>query len=774
MNKRMVVSERNGSESKNKFRIISIIIAMAMAVGALGALMGPLSMNASASITGDTYGGSGNFIVTQETVYDGTNLHVYGNIYINGGSLTIRQATLTMDESSQYQHNIYVNWSEGDRALKLKYATLTVSNSTDNGTPMVKVLPSASCNVYISFSTVNHAWIQTSPGTNTWLDNSTMHASRFYGVYDQGSGSTNITGSIFRDYAGWGLITSSLAGTIVTTNSFVNITQTEDPAYAYRAMITIYGDGTTGNVSILKNHFDVVDINAIKVRDSWSVRISRNHIDLLRSTAQGTSQSEGITAWADGKHASLTAWSYVDDNVIERCEANIDHEATAGISVGQSAAHWYVEGNEIWTVHKPNNTVKNGPMSTAIGASGTLLYIWHNHIGNVTAVGPEYDTVGGQTHGIAISGSGSISGPFTTTYVYVQHNTIDLVSNSSVGIEIRYMCRYIEVSNNTIGLVRGYDSSGIGVYNEPKNVLIADNDLTMWRDVWGINLAHNHTYATVVRNTIYVLAQDHFFNEGVQACVRGGGAIAVDDENGAIYLALELHWTAIGDVYANNTITQESYSEYFPEYTILNCSHQITIGAPGDWPKIILNQEAMIYSWHSNFSVRGPASELPVIMRADALTGVTISGDEWYRDFRDTEDFYFTNASLTSLGAATDDDVIITVESYTPLADTIISWSENSTANATIDFTLSGLENFTTYDVSLDGDMWRTVVSDGNGTITFSYSGTAGEHEFSVGLSYLAQLTNLIWPLVSIGIIFMVLSAVLGLVIGSTGGKSKK
>ena len=39
MNKRMVVSERNGSESKNKFRIISIIIAMAMAVGAFGGLV---------------------------------------------------------------------------------------------------------------------------------------------------------------------------------------------------------------------------------------------------------------------------------------------------------------------------------------------------------------------------------------------------------------------------------------------------------------------------------------------------------------------------------------------------------------------------------------------------------------------------------------------------------------------------------------------------------------------------------------------------------------
>ena len=608
----------------------------------------PIQKSRAMSITGNTYGGSGNFVITQETVYDGTNLHVYGNIYINSGSLTIRHATLTMDESSQYQNSIYVNWSESDRALKLKYAYLTVTNSSDNGTPMLKILPAASCNVYISNSTVNHTWIQTNDGTNAWIDNTTAHASRFYGIYGQSSGSLNISTNTWRDYAGWGMITNSVAGAVFSTNTFTNISQVEDPGFNYRGMITVYGNGYTGNITIIKNHFDKVEIQGIKVQAAWSVRISYNTFDNLTSTLLGAGATEGITAWGDGKHPALTPYSYIDHNTIEDIMGDPSYFGATGISLTENAKHWYVTDNTVWNILKPSG----GYESVGIGVGGgtvaggtSLIYLERNHFGNVSG---DFDTPGGQPKAISVKGTGSISGPFTTTNILVDRNTIDLVKNSSLGIEVRYMVSDTKVSNNTITLLRGYDSSGIGVYNEPRRIVISDNAITMWRDVWGINLAHNHTYVTVARNTIHVLAQAHFHDEGVDALWRGGGAIAIDDEDPTIYLALELHWTAVGDIISNNHIIQDDTTEYFPEYTILNCYRQITIGDPGPWPQIFLDQDAMIYSYHSNFTVwwnRG--TDATIVDNFGTSYDKVASSGYWRADgFTLTTDFYFINVTL--------------------------------------------------------------------------------------------------------------------------------
>ena len=643
------MSEPQETRKPYKFRITSIIIALAMAFGTLGILVGPSTINVSASITGDAYSGSGNWIITQNTVYSGTDVHVYGNIYLNGGSLTIRDATLTMDETVQYQNNIYVNWSATQRAFIMSHDALLIpSNSSDNGTPMLKILAAVSCNIYIDNSTVNHTWIQTNDGTSTWLDNSTFHASKFYGIYGQYEGSLNISTNTFKDYAGWGMITNSVSGAVFSTNTFTNISQMEDPGFNNRGMITVYGNGYTGNITIIKNHIDKVEIAGIVVKNAWSVRISRNTFDNITSTLLGTGTTEGISVWGDGKHASLSQYSYIDNNIIEDIIGDPSYFGAAGISLTQNAKHWYVTDNTVWNMLKPSG----GYESVGIGVGGgtvaggtSSIYILRNHFGNVTG---DFDTPGGQPKAISVHGAGSFSGPFTTTNVLVDRNVIDLVKNSSLGVEVRYMVSDTKVSNNTITLLRGYDSSGIGVYNEPRRIVISDNTITMWRDVWGINLAHNHTYATVTRNSIHVLAQGQFHDEGVDAKWRGGGAIAINDEDPTIYLALELHWTAIGDVISWNTITQESYSEYFPEYTILNCSGQITIGPPGPWAQIFLNQDAMIYSWHSNFTVwwnRG--TDATIVDNFGTSYDKVASSGYWRADgFTLTTDFYFINVTL--------------------------------------------------------------------------------------------------------------------------------
>jgi hypothetical protein len=751
------------TRSKNRFMVTSIIIAIAMATVSLGVIVGPLTRNASASITGDTYSGSGDFTLTQNTVYDGTDLHVYGDIHITGFSLTVRSATLTMDLASIGAHSIWVNNTGVAGTFKLAHATLTTSNSSA-GLVWVNVWGQENAHIYVSNSTANHIAFR-SWASGNYFDNSTFHASRISSIWGETKTRLNISTNTFQDYNGWGLISSSMDGTVVTGNTFTNITQTEDPGYDYSSMVTLIGDGSTGNVSIIKNHFVNVEIGAIKIRECWNVHVSRNQIDRLTTTGAGAAETIGIIGWGDGKHAALPAWGMIDNNTLRLLEGATLHYGTTGIQICQSGGHWIVSDNHIWTMTKVSLGYQAIGVFVAQGSTNVLIV--RNDFGNVTAT---IDDGGGQSKAVSVHGGGDFDGPATTRDVKVMHNTIDDVYSSALGIEVRYMASDIEVSNNTIGLVRGYDSSGIGVYNGATDVLIADNTLTMWRDVWGINLAHNHTYATVNRNTIHVLAQAHFHDEGAYAGVRGGGAIAVNDEADGVYLPGELHWTAIGDVYANNVITHESTAEYFPDYTLLNLSHQMTIGPPGEWLRIILNQDAMIYSWHSNYSVEGSGDQLPIILRSGSNASVTVSGAMWDVDFTDSEDFYFTNVSLTPLGVAADDSVLITVDHYAPSATVLIRWNATSTMpSTTTTFTLSGLENNTMYDVVVNGTLYRTVVSNDSGVIQFTYDLTTAGTLFEVEVGYMQRMLDILWPLIIVAIIV----SLVAVVIGGVGSKKR-
>jgi hypothetical protein len=106
----------------------------------------------------------------------------------------------------------------------------------------------------------------------------------------------------------------------------------------------------------------------------------------------------------------------------------------------------------------------------------------------------------------------------------------------------------------------------------------------------------------------------------------------------------------------------------------------------------------------------------------------------------------------------------------------VSGWIANSTdSNATVSFTLSGLESGTQYSVYVDGNtLGSSILTGDTGTISFIYSGPWSDHTFIVDISDLQTLMDILWPLLSIAIIFMVLSAMFGFIAGSTGGKRKK
>ena len=85
------------TRTPHRFRITSIIIALAIATVFLLSSLAPFLASSNATIgdsqpikaniqtaTGDVYGGSGEWNIDEPTVYDGTDVTVHGNLSIGG------------------------------------------------------------------------------------------------------------------------------------------------------------------------------------------------------------------------------------------------------------------------------------------------------------------------------------------------------------------------------------------------------------------------------------------------------------------------------------------------------------------------------------------------------------------------------------------------------------------------------------------------------------------------------------------------------------------
>ncbi len=107
--------------------------------------------------------------------------------------------------------------------------------------------------------------------------------------------------------------------------------------------------------------------------------------------------------------------------------------------------------------------------------------------------------------------------------------------------------------------------------------------------------------------------------------------------------------------------------------------------------------------------------------------------------------------------------------------EAVAEWTANSTnSNAAVTYTLSGLQSGTQYSVYVDDSVLGAPILTGDsGEISFTYSGPWSGHAFMVDISEFQMLMSMLWPLVSIAIIFMVLSGLFGIIIG-TGTNRKK
>jgi len=532
-----------------KSKIIASGIMLIMIISTLMIIV-PNQVSATPSATGDTYNApyidsNGNWLIGNATVYDGINILVTGNIYINAtGSLTITKCTLTMTETSQYEHGIYLAPLAGSPDFfKVTYGKLDTTNNV-TGLPWAIVQSTWARNIYISNSTINHYKFLTA-GFNDYFDNSTFHASLIYEQSATPFTGMNISHNKFENITDSCTIYLTNANSIITENLFIDITDSYFPDAP--AMITTFGgvNAQGDDIRIIKNHL-AYSVHWFGIYADYisHITISQNTFDRIdsRTTLQQGFRALGILLNGEGEKQTTGERSSIDNNTIKLIQGTANYFESGGIGTTSMAKHYDIHNNHIW------NTIK-GPDpcydSMAIGYGGSYARIFNNYIGNVSGIS---DDIYGMGIGIIVSGA-------TSTYVNVSYNHINKIENASNGI-IFTGCTHSIMDNNTIELVSN-QSVGMGAYFITSNCTIIDNKINnLYVNSAGYILTNRAIYIKIINNYVRVMPSELTSWEETGAfCIVGeswvGGA----------------SWTGDGSLIANNTIIN-NYNGLYNEYII--------------------------------------------------------------------------------------------------------------------------------------------------------------------------------------------------------------
>ena len=746
------------SEKPNRFRITSIIIAIVMTLGALGVLISPATVNVSASITGDTYSGSGDWAITQATVYNGETLTVYGAITISSfGSLTLFNTHLTMDEAPVYNHNITVN------AGFLKIGTDSILDTTNAtaGIPNCEISHNGFAYVYASNATFENIYFYLSAAAGMWyIDNSTLIGSKVYnfaGAY--GNFSSNVVQDLTAQYA----ITIAGTDVVCSGNSFSNITQTGG-SLDLAGMINVYD--LAYRALILKNNFpEVVHYPAINLYGANGA-IVRDNVIANMTLETAFTPLGAINVWGDGMLAGVRG--NINNNTIKMVygwTAWPVSYASCGIrgmgDVPATAANnWTIVDNHIWSVFR-RDTASEPPYGIYWCASNATIS--RNSIGNVTGT----VDVGGNPEGIFVGGTITTSIDIRNVLrdVTVSYNWIGNVSGSSNGILIGAVTNGsevngIEVAHNTVNLVKG-ESNGIGMWVGPRELYVHDNIINnVWRDSNGIRQAENSSRLLITGNHVSVISSGTMVDHNVE------GAIT--------YAAYQTWWAENGDntILRDNQITiTDQDSDYFPEYNFSYARNR-----EGTPLAIIQNGSYLIQETYSNITFIG-YTYLPLLYMNGSTSfdskTITVDDSAWNTTYNrwDIGPTYspnhwgFTKIQKDDSGLSVDmssGSLNVMINSWNPSATTILNLTaEQISPTGEVIFTLSGLDSGVGYKVYVDGEAYAI----GTGpSFSFSYSGPWSEHEFEVVVWYSAGVSRLVilgYYMFILGILVSIIGAVI-------------
>ena len=644
---------------------------------------------------------------------------MYGNIYINvsqyplGGSLTIKHATLTIDQAYAGEHNIFVNMflngTHNGGFTLTQASTLTTANSSA-GSIWAYVNASANCPIHISNSTVNHVQFY-DYASYDYYDNSTFHSSTLYFPTGGNKEYTNISYNSFRDLTyKCAIFEGGYNHTIITGNHFTAIDQTGGSNIG---MITVScSDGYGSGMRIIKNHFNQqIEVCGIYALAPYAAIISNNYFDGIYGGGdpEALAFTYAIIVLGEGADLWSGVWANVENNTICYLESQPGKYSTIGIYGNAATSHFNICNNTIWNITRTDNQYRG----VGIWYSGDNAHIRYNHIGNVSGIA---DDIYGQPIGIAMSGSNINNLAY---YGDISNNRIDKNYNSSVGICVS-LASEIHIRNNTVAESGGYSGSGIGVYINIDHIWIRDNIVSgVDHNMMGFILGNNATDCDLKRNYVYV------FDRGEHEMAQGStNAAAAFDISADVDLA---NWTGDGCILVNNWVRHEPSEDYYPDYTVMSCN----LDTFGDFVQIVLNESSSIQFYQSNFSVAGSANHIPKILsNTNVSYPTTVDGTAWQSNLGFGPGFASINVTLTNIGLTSSADVVVEVSLWQPTStNTVAQWTALGTSGVT--FTLSGLDSGKWYRVEIDGETLTSIQASG-GSISFTYSGPWSEHEFKV------------------------------------------
>jgi hypothetical protein len=696
-----------------------------MTLGALGVLISPATVNVSASITGDTYSGSGDWAITQATVYNGETLTVYGAITISSfGSLTLFNTHLTMDEAPVYNHNITVN------AGFLKIGTDSILDTTNAtaGIPNCEISHNGFAYVYASNATFENIYFYLSAAAGMWyIDNSTLIGSKVYnfaGAY--GNFSSNVVQDLTAQYA----ITIAGTDVVCSGNSFSNITQTGG-SLDLAGMINVYD--LAYRARILKNNFpEVVHYPAINLYGANGAIVSGNVIANMTLDTAFTPLG-AINVWGDGMLAGVRG--NINNNTIKMVYGwtawPVSYPSCGIRGMGDvpatAANNWTIVDNHIWSVFR-RDTASEPPYGIYWCASNATIS--RNSIGNVTGT----VDVGGNPEGIFVGGTITTSIDIRNVLrdVTVSYNWIGNVSGSSNGILIGAVTNGsevngVEVAYNTVDLVKG-ESNGIGMWYGNRYLYVHDNTINnVWRDSNGIRTSHNTSGSIIAENNVSIIASGTMVDHNVE------GAIT--------YAEYYDWWDANGDhiIFRDNNIAIiDQYSDYFPEYNFSYAQNNL-----GEPLTIIQNGSYLVQMTYSNITMRGFAN-LPLFYMNESATfdlkSLVVDGSSWETTYTrwnigptySPNHWGFTKIQCnpTNFGLTTSDSINITITALN--SNNLIDFTgEVGDGILDLTFTLSGLDSGVGYRVYVDGVLYYQQLK-GFTDLSFTYSGPWSEHTFEV------------------------------------------
>lgn len=457
---------------------IGIGIAIVMICGLFSAI--GISENATATKTGDIYSGSGDWTISNPTVYTNEIFSVYGNISIAaGGSLSMVSSEMTIRNTAPYS---YINISFG---APNAFLSLTDSSQIDiidftYGVPKLVVDANGeSTNAgyfYIEDSEIYNTHFSVDTSAICTIKDSTLVACQAR-CYSSGGAPSTIplymsnneikdVNTVSQPNGDLRSVITMSSGTTITGNTFENITlnsrSTLSNSYIRangQNSLTItnndFGDSTYPVICIQTTTYDTNDcvisgndfntIGNTKATASYAVYLDgygydstfyNNNYDYILNGSYGV--------YHDGYGWTISSNHF---GILDATEDNTT--VTHGIHVNRDGLQAYpclITGNDFDDIIGPDEDVGGHAMGIVI-----------QNAGNVTVSYNEFASVGNAANAIAVLGPQYHNCP----YILITRNTINNVHNLSNGIYLAY--GYATVSYNNIDGVDG-SCSGIMIH----------------------------------------------------------------------------------------------------------------------------------------------------------------------------------------------------------------------------------------------------------------------------------------------------------------------